>query len=253
MRADDFEAAQREREWFHGLTIPPGMWIVLRADGRGFSRLTEQCFAKPFDERMRDHMTAAATAWMTEFAALYGCTHSDEISIVLPPDSGLFGRGLEKLVSVSAGVCSAAFTAAAGLPAHFDARAWIGATADDVTDYFAWRQADAARCALGTCCYWAMRNAGKTARQASAALTRASTAQQNELLYRHGTNFNDLPPWQRRGIGLRWLDYAKTGRDPRTGAEATAVRRRLFADDQLPAAGDLTRYSVEESTGLLPS
>jgi tRNA(His) guanylyltransferase len=234
MRADDFEASQRDREWFHGLTIPKGMLVVLRVDGRGFSRLTEQHFAKPFDERMRDHLTTAATAWMTEFAALYGCTHSDEISIVLPPDTGLFGRGLEKLVSVSAGVCSAAFTADAGLPAHFDARAWIGATADDVADYFAWRQADAARCALSTCCYWAMRNAGKTARQATAALTGASTAQQNELLYRHGTNFNDLPAWQRRGIGLRWQDYAKSGRDPRTGAEATAVRRRLLADDQLP-------------------
>lgn len=234
MRADEFEASQRDREWFHGLTIPPGMWVVLRADGRGFSRLTEKHFAKPFDERMRDNMTAAATAWMTEFAAQYGCTHSDEISIVLAPDAGLFGRGLEKLVSVSAGICSAAFTAAAGLPAHFDARAWIGATAGDVADYFAWRQADAARCALSSCCYWAMRQAGKTGRQATAALARASTAQQNELLYRHGINFNDLPPWQRRGISLRWQDFPKPGRDPRTGTDVIAVRRRLCADDQLP-------------------
>lgn len=234
MDADEFAASQRDREWFHGLTIPPGMWIVLRADGRGFSRLTEKHFTKPFDERMRNHMTAAATAWMTEFAALYGCTHSDEISVVLPPDCGLFGRGLEKLVSVSSGICSAAFTAAAGVSAHFDARAWIGATADDVADYFAWRQADAARCALSTCCYWAIRHAGSTARQATAALTDASTAQQNELLYRHGINFNDLPTWQRRGIGLRWQEYVKTGRDPRTGVEATAVRRRLSIDDQLP-------------------
>jgi tRNA(His) guanylyltransferase len=234
MRADEFEASQRDREWFHNLTIPPGMWVVLRADGRGFSRLTETHYAKPFDERMRDHMTAAATAWMTEFAAPYTCTHSDEISVVLPPDTGLFGRGLEKLVSVSAGICSAAFTAAAGLPAHFDSRVWIGATAGDVTDYFAWRQADAARCALSACCYWALRYAGSTAAQATAELAHASTAQQNELLYRHGINFNDLPAWQRRGVALRWQDYAKTGFDPRTGAEATAIRRRLCIDEQLP-------------------
>ena len=67
-------------------------------------------------------MTAAATALMTGFGSVYGCTHSDEVPVALPPQSQLFGRGLEKLVSVSAGICSAAFTAAAGQPAHFDSR-----------------------------------------------------------------------------------------------------------------------------------
>jgi hypothetical protein len=110
MDPDDFAASQREREWFHALTVPPGAWPVIRVDGRAFSQLTEAHFAKPFDERMRQHMTAAASALITEFGAVYGCTHSDEISIALPPDCQLFGRGLEKLVSVSSGICSAAFT-----------------------------------------------------------------------------------------------------------------------------------------------
>lgn len=234
MNADDFAAAQRDREWFHGLTVPAGAWPVIRVDGRGFSQLTEAHFAKPFDDRMRAHMTAAATALMTEFGAVYGCTHSDEISVALPPESQLFGRGLEKLVSVSAGICSAVFTAAAGLPGHFDSRVWIGMSADDVADYFSWRQSDAARSALGTWCYWTLRESGDSARQAAAALTGASTAQQNELLYRHGVNFNDVPLWQRRGIGLRWLEYRKPGSDPRTGDRTSAIRRRLELDDQLP-------------------
>jgi tRNA(His) 5'-end guanylyltransferase len=42
------------------------------------------------------HMLAAATALMTEFGAVLGATHSDEISIALPPGSGLFGRVQEK-------------------------------------------------------------------------------------------------------------------------------------------------------------
>jgi tRNA(His) guanylyltransferase len=232
--ADDFAAGQREREWFHALTVPPGMWAVIRVDGRGFSRLTEEHFAKPFDEVMRQHMTAAATALVTEFGAVYSCTHSDEISVVLPPDFGLFGRGLEKLVSVSAGICSAAFTAAAGLTAHFDSRAWVGACVADVVDYFSWRQSDAARSALSTWCYWTMRQAGDSARQATAALNGTGTAEQNELLFRHGINFKDVPAWQRRGIGLYWQTYRKTGHDPRSGAEAVATRRRLLVDDQLP-------------------
>src|SRR5215469_14925153 len=79
VQAEELAAGQREREWFRALTIPPGMWVIIRADGRGFSRLTEEHFAKPFDERMREHMTVAAEALMTEFGAAYGCTHSDEI------------------------------------------------------------------------------------------------------------------------------------------------------------------------------
>lgn len=234
MDPDDFAASQREREWFHALTVPPGAWAVIRVDGRAFSQLTEAHFAKPFDERMRQHMTAAASALITEFGAVYGCTHSDEISIALPPDCQLFGRGLEKLVSVSSGICSAVFTTAAGLPAHFDSRIWIGTSAEDVADYFSWRQSDAARSALSTWCYWTMRQAGDSARQATAALRGASTAQQNELLYRHGINFNDIPSWQRRGIGLHWQAFSKPGHDPRTGTETTAVRRRLHVNDQLP-------------------
>jgi tRNA(His) 5'-end guanylyltransferase len=84
--ADEFAASQRARESFHALTVPPGAWAVIRADGRGFSPLTEAHFTKPYDERMRRHMTAAATALMTGFGGIYGCTHSDEISVALPPE-----------------------------------------------------------------------------------------------------------------------------------------------------------------------
>lgn len=238
MGADDFAATQRGGEWFHALTVPAGMWAVIRVDGRGFSRLTEEHFTKPFDERMRQHMTAAAIALMTEFAAVYGCTHSDEISIVLPPECNLFGRNLEKLVSISAGICSAEFTSRAGLAAHFDSRIWIGASAADVADYFSWRQSDAARSALSTWCYWTLRGAGDSARQATAALAGARTGQQNELLYQHGINFNDIPPWQRRGIGMHWQTASKPGVDPRTGDEAATIRRRLLVNDHLPVKDD---------------
>lgn len=235
MDADEFAAIQRERERFHALTVPPEAWAVIRVDGRAFSQLTETHFKKPFDERMRKHMTAAATALMTDFSAVYGCTHSDEISVVLPPDCQLFGRGVEKLVSVSAGLCSAAFTAAAGLPAHFDSRVWIGMSPADVADYFCWRQSDAARSALSTWCYWKMRQAGESARQATAALKGASTEQQTELLQRHGVDVSEIPSWQRHGIGMRWQACRIPGKDPRTGIDTIAIRRRLQVNDRLPA------------------
>jgi tRNA(His) 5'-end guanylyltransferase len=203
MDADDFAAAQREREWFHSLTVPPGMWTVIRADGRGFSKLTGEHFSKPFDDRMRDHMTAAATALMTEFDAVWGCTHSDEISVVLPPGFDIFSREVEKLVSVSAGICS-------------------------------------------------LRQNGSSAREATSALRRATSAEQNELLWQHGINFNDVPAWHKRGAGLSWQAYEKPGVDPRTGAETTAVRRRLHLDNELPVKDEYRALVTAAITPATP-
>src|SRR5690349_25029200 len=122
-------------------------------------------------------MTSTAETMLTEFHGRYAYTESDEISVLLDPASQLFGRSLEKLVSVSAGIASAAFTHAAGVPAHFDSRLWVGVGVDQVVDYFSWRQADAARCALNGWCYWTLRQQGQSARQATAALDHATTSE----------------------------------------------------------------------------
>ncbi len=105
-------------------------------------------------------MVGTAQALLTELGAVYAYTESDEISLLLDPGFDLFGRSVEKLVSISAGIASAAFTQATGEPAHFDSRLWLGTTVADVIDYFSWRQADAARCALNGWCYWTLRKAG---------------------------------------------------------------------------------------------
>ncbi|KFU78967.1 tRNA(His) 5'-end guanylyltransferase [Amycolatopsis lurida] len=245
MDAGDFEARQREREWFHGLTVPPGAWTVLRVDGRGFSKFTEARFEKPFDPRFADCMAEAAGALLSEFASPYVYTESDEISLVLAPSADLFGRGVEKLVSISAGIASAAFTHAAGVPAHFDGRVWLGTTLDDVVDYFSWRQADAARCALNGWCYWILRKAGKSASEAGAVLDGAGVSEKNELLFAHGVNFAEVPSWQRRGVGLYWESYERTGFDPVREVEVSATRRRVRVERELPMKDEYRAFLGE--------
>ncbi|MEV6610997.1 tRNA(His) guanylyltransferase Thg1 family protein [Kutzneria sp. NPDC051319] len=234
MRGQEFEARQRQREWFHGLTVPPGAHAVVRVDGRGFSRLTEERFEKPFDERFSRIMVATAEAMLGEFGARYVYTESDEISVLLPPDTNLFGRGVEKIVSITAGFASAVFTHEAGRPAVFDSRIWLGNTGEEVLDYFSWRQGDATRCALNGWCYWTLRHQGKSRREADAAMSGASTAAKNELLYGYGVNFNETPAWQRRGIGLWTEEFERPGHDPVRDRAVTAVRRRVRIERELP-------------------
>jgi tRNA(His) guanylyltransferase len=103
-----------------------------------------------------------------------------------------------------------------------------------VVDYFRWRQADAARCALHGWCYWTLRQAGRSVTEATAALQGASVSDKNELLFQHRTNVNDLSTWQHRGVGLYWQEYRKAGYDPQQQRAVQALRRRITVDQELP-------------------
>lgn len=250
MKLAELEARMRRGEYFHGLRVLEGMYIVVRVDGRSFSRLTERTCEKPFDARFHQRMTEAAKALLTSLQGTYAYTESDEISVLLPRDADLFDREVEKLVSIAAGAASAHLSIAMGEPVEFDARLWVGARRADVVDYFRWRQADATRCALNGHCYWTLRKEGKSVAEATKALIGMSVSKKNELLFDRGINFNDLPGWQRRGSGVYWDSVVKTGRNPKTGAEVTTTRRRLCVDGDLPMKETygkfVTRFLKEE-------
>ena len=53
-------------------------------------------------------------------------------------------------------------------------------------------------------------------------------------MFRNGINYNELPEWQRRGIGVYWERYEKLGINPVTGAQVSAERRRLKVDLEVP-------------------
>jgi tRNA(His) 5'-end guanylyltransferase len=230
-----FAREQRAREWFHRLTVPPGVWSIVRLDGRGFSRLTMDRYTKPFDAGFARVMADTARDMLGEFGARYAHTHSDEISLLFDPDCDLFGRSLEKIVSVTAGAASATFTELAGHRAHFDSRVWIGAGLPDVIGYYSWRQSDAARNALSSLCYWTLRTEGASAAAATKTLSGASASSLNELLLARGVNFDAVPAWQRSGIGLwREPDGTRTGYDPIARTEVKAPSRAVRIEWDLP-------------------
>ncbi|MEV6773346.1 tRNA(His) guanylyltransferase Thg1 family protein [Nocardia sp. NPDC051030] len=238
MRFGELDAVQRRRERYHGLTVLAGDWIVVRVDGRAFTTLTNAHFTKPFDDRFGAVMEQTAAILIEEFEGLYSYVQSDEISVLLPRTTTLFDRGVEKIVSVAAATAAAAFTESAARRAVFDGRLWIGDTRDDVVDYFAWRQADAERNALNTCAYWTLRQQGLSGRQAQHRMSGITNADKRDIIAAHGTPFDELPLWQRRGVGIWYESFEKTGYDPKSQRQVTAIRRRLRHESALSSGAD---------------
>jgi tRNA(His) guanylyltransferase len=234
---DQLDRSLRRFETAHDHCVLPGLWMVARLDGRSFTRLTREVhpFQAPFDPAFRDLMAATTEHLMTcGFRILYGYTQSDEISLLFHPQADEFNRKLRKLTSLLAGEASAAFSLALGHPASFDCRISQLPSRALVADYFHWRQLDAARNALNAHCYWTLRASGQSVQAATAALEGISSAAKNELLFQHNINFNDLPLWHRRGVGVDWAQVEKAGRNPLTGEEVITQRQVLRRHLALP-------------------
>jgi len=257
MKFDDLDAKMRVFETAHDHCVLPGIYIVARIDGRGFTRLTKEVhqFESPFDTRVRDYMTATTEHLMAGcgFRAVYGYTQSDEISLLFHRDEDAFGRKVRKYNSVLAGEASAKFSLLLGAHAAFDCRVCELPNAELVRDYFRWRNEDAHRNALSAHCYWALRKDGLGQTEATNRLLGMSTAEKNDLLFQHGINFNDLPLWHKRGIGIYWETYDKRAVNPKTGETAVATRRHIKIDYDLPmkdAYGDFVLdLTLKSATG----
>lgn len=253
MKHQEFETKMRKGEWFHSLRIPEGVWTIIRVDGRGFSKLTQD-YKKPFDDGFHAAMVKVATRLVEELSPVYCHTHSDEISIAFPPELDLFDREVEKLVSTSAGLASASFTANTAKFGTFDSRIWIGATLEDAIDYFSWRQADAYRNCIQSYCYWMLRDKGLSQRKATSEMRNKSTSWLNETLFQSGTNINDVTPWHRRGTGLYKVMYRKQGFNPLTEETVFTTRKKIQICEDL-FYGQSYRAFVEDllPTGFLVS
>jgi tRNA(His) guanylyltransferase len=237
MEFERFDTSMRLYETANDLRIVPNMWVVARLDGRNFTRLLHEThpFEPPFDQRVRDLMLDTTEHLMQcGFRVVYGWTASDEISLLMHPQDDSFERKERKWISILAGEASAVFSFKLGGIASFDCRLSQLPSNELVCDYFRWRSTDAHRNALNAHCYWLLRSQGVAPQQAAKQLIGLSIADKNELLFRHGINFNDLPAWQKRGAGVLWQQYEKRGLNPQTGTEQIGVRRRLHRELQLP-------------------
>lgn len=237
MNFDDLDKKMRIYEQSVDQCVLPEMYLVARLDGRNFSRLTKEIcdFEAPFDVRFRDMMVNTVKKLMDcGFRVVYGFTESDEISLLFHKEENTFGRKIRKFNSILAGTASAEFSLQLGQCVAMDCRMVPLPNLERVQDYFLWRQEDAHRNALNAHCYWMLRKEGLDATAATAQLEGKSIAYKNELLFSCGMNFDTLPSWQKRGIGIYWADVQKEGFNPIIKQPMTTTRRGLQIEYELP-------------------
>ncbi|TQV88013.1 tRNA(His) guanylyltransferase Thg1 family protein [Aliikangiella coralliicola] len=245
MKFSELDKKMRMFEMADDTCVLPEIYIVARIDGRGFTHLTKEVhqFEAPYDARFRDLMIETVKSLMQcGFKVIFGYTQSDEISLLFDLSDNGFKRKLRKLNSILAGETSAKFSLLLGDKGVFDCRICQLPNSQLVIDYFRWRNEDANRNALNSYCYWNLRKEGKSPQEASNRLIRLTVAEKNELLYRKGINFNDVPAWQKRGTGVYWETYQKQTLNPITQIPVSTTRNRLKVDLNLPMKEDYNLF-----------
>jgi tRNA(His) 5'-end guanylyltransferase len=248
MKFDDLDTQMRVYETATDYCVLPGLYIVARIDGRGFTHLTKEKgnFEAPFDQRFRDLMVETTKHLMNcGFKVIYGYTESDEISLLFDLDIDVFGRKTRKYNSILAGEASAKFSLLFNDIGAFDCRICQLPNEKVVVNYFRWRNEDAHRNALNSHCYWMLRKEGFNKGKASKYLEHKSVAEKNELLFSHGINFNEVPNWQKRGIGLYWTKEEKPGWNPKDQVAVRVERNVIKTDYDLPMRNEYDAFILD--------
>jgi tRNA(His) guanylyltransferase len=215
---DQYE--MRTRTW-----LPRRTYTIIRLDGKAFHTFTRG-MKKPFDE---DLMTAMDNTTKFLCKEIQGCqlgyVQSDEISLLLTDFSTIttnawFDGQVQKIVSVAASLATAKFnkemeiislaklrneydangeeifpadieTAAIIQPlAFFDSRVFTIPDPIEVENYFIWRQMDAVRNSISM---------HAQSLYSHNELNGKSQSDMQEMIFKKGQNWNDLPAGFKRG------------------------------------------------------
>lgn len=195
-------------------TLIRRMPVIIRIDGRAFHTFTKRLkhidatmTNSPFSELMHIAMTYTTEALVSGIqGCVAGYTQSDEISLLLRDwddfeTQSWFGSNVQKMVSCSASLATAAFNFAyydgesfqpQGLSdmAQFDSRVY-NLPKEEVVNYFLWRQQDASRNSvqmLGHYHFSQQEMHGKN-----------NSEVQDMLMLQKGINWNDIKTWKKRG------------------------------------------------------
>lgn len=204
--------------------LPRRSNIVFRIDGKAFHTYTRG-LEKPFDKALIEDMNQTAIALCSEIqGAKFAYVQSDEISVYVSDKDTLetqawFDNNLQKMVSISSSIATAKFNKERSNRYHlwwnsmndddeydmkerdalykkyctlalFDSRAFVIPEAEEVVNYFVWRQQDCTRNSIQSVAQ-SMYSQKELHGKHSGAL--------QELIFQKGINWNDCDETLKRG------------------------------------------------------
>lgn len=235
----------KECEIFSNLRVPCGSEVVVRVDGRKFSKLSAELeLEKPYDKDFNYLMCDVCSEFFKEFAPKFIYTFSDEINILMA-DIPFNGR-IEKLNSVFAGFISASFQKNLykikkfrditenedTKPVSFDSRI-VPLSVEGTIDYFNNRQNESWRNCINGYSYWKLRE--KYDKSCSVEiLNNKKSNELHDLLFENGLNISEVPNWQRRGIGIYRTSKEVEGFNRVENRNVKTIRHVPLIDRELP-------------------
>jgi len=258
----------------NGRRALPGLPLVIRIDGRSFSKFTHG-MVRPFDGNFTDLMVDVTKYLVGQLNAVVGYTQSDEITLVLDPATlakskdrlkkngeilpdHIFDGRYQKIASVAAGLATARFVKDAlsfwpercqtQLPV-FDARVFQVPDLDEAAWAVAWRELDA------------IKNAVSMAARAQfphKELHGKSTKQMIAMMAEEGVIFADYPVKFRRGTYVRKrtvfkeLSAATLAKIPKRLRPEGPVARTEIVAFNLPFFMDIGNYKDVILNGAEP-
>lgn len=228
-------------EIFSQLKTIPDIPVILRLDGRTFSKYTKQLkLYKPFDERLRNIFIEVSKDLLNEFNPKYIYTFSDEINILF--EELPFNSRVEKLDSVIA-----SFTTASFMKHLYDSKELFNLELKDmelpsfdcriimttnIKQYFKWRQDEAWRNCLNAYAQSEL-NKTHTSYDTSQILYGLNKSQIHQLLYENGINIAHVPTWQKRGVAVYKKEYQKENVNPKNNIKNISTYKKIFVDLQI--------------------
>lgn len=204
-------------------------YLIVRLDGKGFSKFTKENYAKPFDYNFLEQMLATTKFLMTKsgYDVIAAYTQSDEISLVIKGGEKLPYQGkIRKLLSILAGMASAMFTKESGHIAVFDARYRTANTLEEIVDYVEWRSSDSIRNCLNNYCYWGLLKCGHSIKETNKMLKGISAEERKKILSEKVyKEWDSIPKVEKNGVLFNFGIIRTTGHNPITNEDVPTVRK----------------------------
>ena len=191
-------------------------YIVIRIDGKGFTKFTDaHGYKKPNEIKGIKVMALAGLSVMESFPEMFlGYGQSDEFSFAFKKNARLYNRRHEKILTNVVSQFTSAFVyywpkifvngPELKYPPCFDGRVVLYPSFENLKDYFSWRYVDCHINDLYNTTFWALVQEGKMNKdEAHQKLKGTLSNDKNEILFsQFNINYNNQPEVYKKGTLL---------------------------------------------------